>query len=286
MIVIAGSMVVLGCVLAGFMWSGGHVGALIHPAEFVTIGGAALGALIMMSPKKVLGDLMRGVMQTMKGAPFGKDAYKELFAVLYDMLSVARRDGMLGLEAHVSDPHQSPLFSKYPKIAHNHHVVDFICNAFSPVIEGTADAEQLQSLLETDLKVIDEEHHAPIGVLSKTADALPGFGIVAAVLGIVITMGAIDGPVEEIGHKVGAALVGTFLGILASYGFLGPLVGRMEFQGAAELAYFRTIASTILGFVQGMPPKVAIEQARRGVGSDVRPTRQELDEMFKSAEAS
>ena len=286
MIVIVGCVVVLGCVLAGFIWSGGHVGALIHPAEFVTIGGAALGALIVMSPKKVLGDLMRGVMGTLKGAPFGKDAYKELFAVLYDMLSVARRDGMLGLESHVSDPHQSPLFSKYPKIAHNHHAVDFICNAFSPVIEGTADAEQLRSLLETDLKVIDEEHHAPVGVLSKTADALPGFGIVAAVLGIVITMGAIDGPVEEIGHKVGAALVGTFLGILASYGFLGPLVGRMEFQGTAELAYFRTIASTILGFVQGMPPKVAIEQARRGVGSEVRPTRQELDEMFKSAEAS
>ncbi|HEV7225233.1 MAG TPA: flagellar motor stator protein MotA [Pirellulales bacterium] len=286
MIVIVGCVVVLGCVLAGFIWSGGHVGALIHPAEFVTIGGAALGALIVMSPKKVLGDLMRGVMQTLKGTPFSKDAYKELFAVLYDMLSVARRDGMLGLETHVSDPHQSPLFAKYPKIAHNHHVIDFICNAFSPVIEGTADADQLRSLLETDLKVIDEEHHAPIGVLSKTADALPGFGIVAAVLGIVITMGAIDGPVEEIGHKVGAALVGTFLGILASYGFFGPLVGRMEFQGAAELAYFRTIASTILGFVQGMPPKVAIEQARRGVGSEVRPTRQELDEMFKSAEAS
>lgn len=286
MIVIVGCVVVLACVLAGFIWSGGHVGALIHPAEVVTIGGAALGALIVMSPKKVLGDLLRGVLQAVKGTPFNKQAYRDLFALLYDLLSLARRDGMLGLESHVSDPHHSPLFNKYPAIARNHHVIEFICGAFSPVIEGTADADQLASLLETDLKVIEEEHHAPVGVLAKTADALPGFGIVAAVLGIVITMGAIDGPVEEIGHKVGAALVGTFLGILASYGFFAPLVGRMEFLGAAETAFFRAIASAVLGFVNNLPPKVAIEQARRGVGSDVRPTRQELETLFKSAEAA
>ncbi|HEX7446396.1 MAG TPA: motility-associated protein, partial [Pirellulales bacterium] len=232
MIVIVGCVVVTGCVLAGFVWSGGHIGALIHPAEIVTIGGASMGALIMMSPKKVLGDLARGVMQAMKGAPFNKNAYRDLFGLLYDIMQVARRDGMLGLESHVSDPHQSTIFNKYPKLAANHHVVEFICGALSPVIEGTANAEQLEALLETELRVIEEEHHAPISVLSKTADALPGFGIVAAVLGIVITMGAIDGPVEEIGHKVGAALVGTFLGILASYGFFAPMVGRMEFQGA------------------------------------------------------
>ncbi|HJT34137.1 MAG TPA: flagellar motor stator protein MotA [Pirellulales bacterium] len=283
MIVIAGCVVVLGCVLAGFTWSGGHVGALIHPAEIVTIGGAALGALIMMSPKKVLGDLVRGVLQAMKGTPFNKNAYRDLFGLLYDIMSVARRDGMLGLESHVSDPHQSTIFNKYPRLASNHHVIEFICGALSPIIEGTANPDQLEALLETELRVIEEEHHAPISVLSKTADALPGFGIVAAVLGIVITMGAIDGPVEEIGHKVGAALVGTFLGILASYGFFGPLVGRMEFQGAAELAFFRSIASAVLAFVRDLPPKVAIEQARRGVGSEVRPTRSELDELFKAA---
>lgn len=286
MIVIVGCMVVTGCVLAGFTWAGGHIGALIHPSEILTIGGASLGALIVMSPKKVIGDLVRGVLQTLKGTPFGKETYRELFGVLYQLLSVARRDGLLGLESHISDPHQSPIFSKYPRIAHNHHIVDFICGALSPVIEGTANADQLESLLTTELRVLDEEHHAPIGVLSKTADALPGFGIVAAVLGIVITMGAIDGPVEEIGHKVGAALVGTFLGILASYGFFAPLAGRMEFQGAAELAFFRTIAAAVLGSVRDLPPKVAIEQARRGVASEVRPTRQELDELFKTAEAA
>ncbi|HVX10057.1 MAG TPA: flagellar motor stator protein MotA [Pirellulales bacterium] len=286
MIVIVGCMVVTGCVLAGFTWAGGHIGALIHPSEVLTIGGASLGALIIMSPKKVLIDLVRGILQVLKGSPFNKEAYKQLFAVLYELLSVARRDGLLGLESHISDPHQSPIFSKYPKIAHNHHVVDFICGALSPVIEGTANADQLESLLETELKVLEEEHHAPVGVLSKTADGLPGFGIVAAVLGIVITMGAIDGPVEEIGHKVGAALVGTFLGILASYGFFAPLAGKMEFEGHAELGFFRTIAAAILGSVRDLPPKVAIEQARRGVSSEMRPTRQELDEMFKSAEAA
>ena len=286
MIVIVGCMVVLGCVLAGFTWAGGHIGALIHPSEILTIGGASLGALIVMSPKKVLGDLVRGVMQTLKGTPFNKEAYGELFGVLYQLLSVARRDGLLGLESHISDPHQSPIFSKYPRIAHNHHIVDFICGALSPVIEGTANADQLEALLETELKVLEDEHHAPVGVLTKTADALPGFGIVAAVLGIVITMGAIDGPVEEIGHKVGAALVGTFLGILASYGFFAPLAGRMEFQGAAELAFFRTIGAAVLGSVRDLPPKVAIEQARRGVTSEMRPSRQELDELFKAADAA
>ena len=135
------------------------------------------------------------------------------------------------LEAHVTNPHQSDIFRKYPRIVNNHHVTDFICGGLSPIIEGIAKPEQLPALMDAELKVIEDEHHAPLGVLQKTADALPGFGIVAAVLGIVITMGAIDGPVEEIGHKVGAALVGTFLGILMSYGFIGPLAGRMEFLG-------------------------------------------------------
>ena len=136
------------------------------------------------------------------------------------------------------------------------------------------------------MKVIEEEHHAPLSALTKTADGLPGFGIVAAVLGIVITMGAIDGPVEEIGHKVGAALVGTFLGILLSYGFIGPLAGRVESLGLEEMAFYRTIAAVILGFAEDVPPKVAIDQARRGVGTDRRPTRMELDQLFKTADAA
>ena len=284
--VIIGSVVVLGAVLAGFTWAGGHVGALLHPSEVVTIGGAALGALIVMSSKKVLVDLMRGILSAIKGSPYNKQLYREMFKLCYDLLRTARRDGLLALEPHVNNPETSEIVRKYPRMAANHHALEFLCGGLSPVAEGIAKPEQMPALLEAELKVIEEEHHAPLSVLSKTADGLPGFGIVAAVLGIVITMGAIDGPVEEIGHKVGAALVGTFLGILLSYGFLGPLAARMEFLGADEMAFFRTISSIVLAFINDCSPKVALEQARRGVGTEVRPTRTEMEELFREVDAS
>jgi len=280
MIVIVGCIVVIGAVLTGFTMAGGHFLALVHPSEIVTIGGAAMGALVVMSPKKVIIDLIKGVIQCVKGSPYNKTMYEELFKLLYDLFRYARREGLTALESHLADPHESSIFQKYPKIAHDHHAISFIGGALAPIIEGTAKPESLPHLLATELRVIEEEHHAPMGVLSKTADALPGFGIVAAVLGIVITMGAIDGPVEEIGEKVGAALVGTFLGILLSYGFFAPLAVRMEFLGESELAFFRTMKTIIEGFANDLPPKVAIEHARRGVGTEMRPTRERLDELF------
>ena len=164
--------------------------------------------------------------------------------------------------------------------------MEFTCGALSPVLEGTVKPDQLAGLLEADIKLVEVEHHGPLGVLSKTADAMPGFGIVAAVLGIVITMQAIDGPPEEIGEKVGAALVGTFLGILMCYGFVGPLAVKLEVLGAAEVAYFRTIATAVEGFVNDLAPKVVIDKARRGVASEFRPTRQQLEDMFKQVETS
>jgi chemotaxis protein MotA len=286
MVLLIGCAVVMGAVLAGFMISGGHVGALLHPAELLTIGGAALGALIMMSPNKVLMDLLRGIVSAFKGSPYNRRMYGELFAVSYHLLKVARRDGLLALDQHVNYPHESDIFKRYPLIAANHHAVEFLCGGLSLIVENSVTPEQLTELLESELKVIDEEHHAPLTVLSKTADALPGFGIVAAVLGIVITMGAINGPVEEVGHKVGAALVGTFLGILMSYGFIGPLAARMEFICAAEIAFFRTISSIVRTFANERPPKVVIEQARRSVGTEVRPDRAEITAMFAKLEAA
>ena len=286
MLVIAGCVTVLGCVLAGFVWSGGKIPALIHPAEILVIGGAALGAMMVMSPKKVLVDLLKGILQCFKGTPFNKGAYEELFKLLYDLFRLARREGLIALEVHVSNAHESEIFKKYPKISSNHHVTEFICGALSPIIEGTVKPDQLPILLETEMKVFEGEHHASVTALSKTADALPGFGIVAAVLGIVITMGAIDGPVEEIGEKVGAALVGTFLGILASYGFMGPLAARMEFLGASEMNFFRTIATVMQGFVNDLPPKIALDQARRGVATEYKMKRDELDKLFAEVEAS
>ncbi|MGA2254207.1 MAG: flagellar motor stator protein MotA [Thermoguttaceae bacterium] len=286
MLVIAGCVMVIGCVLAGFVWSGGKIPALIHPSEILVIGGAALGALMVMSPKKVLIDLIKGVLQCFKGTPFNKGAYEELFKLLYDLFRLARREGLIALEQHVSNSKESEIFRKYPRIASNHHVAEFICGALSPIIEGTVKPEQLPLLLDTELNVIEEEHHASVAALTKTADALPGFGIVAAVLGIVITMGSIDGPVDEIGEKVGAALVGTFLGILASYGFMGPLAARMDFLGAAEMNFFNTIAKVMQGFVNDLPPKVALDHARRGVATEYRMQREELDKLFAEVEAS
>src|SRR5688572_18949748 len=252
MIVIVGCIIVLSAVVGGFSMAGGHVGALIHPSEFVTIGGAALGGLIVSAPKKVLVDLVKGVLQSVKGSPFNKSAYEETFKCLYDLLRLARRDGMLALEPHISKPEESSVFSKYPKVQHNHHLLHFICGGLGPIVDATVKPEQIGELLEIELRIMGEEHHAPTHALQKMADALPGFGIVAAVLGIVITMGHIDGPPAEIGHKVGAALVGTFLGILLSYGFAAPLATRMEALGIQEMQFFKVIAGTIVGFANNL----------------------------------
>jgi chemotaxis protein MotA len=286
MIVIIGCVVVLGAVLTGFMMAGGQLMALVHPSEIVTIVGAATGAIIVMSPKKILVGLFRAILQSVKGTPYNKHAYEELFKVMYDLFRTARRDGLIALEAHVAQPAESGLFLKYPQITSNPHVTEFICSALSPVIEGAVKPDQLHKILDGEIHLLEEEHHGPLSVLLKTADALPGFGIVAAVMGIVVTMGAIDGPVEQVGEKVGAALVGTFLGILLSYGFLAPLSVRVEFLGAAELAFFRTIATTIEGFVCDAAPKVALENARRGVCSEFRPDRDRLDALLKEVEVS
>jgi chemotaxis protein MotA len=286
MLVVIGFIIVMGAVLGGFTIAGGHVGALIHPSELLTIGGAALGALLVMCPMKVLKDLVRCVIQAFKGTPYNKLAYEDMFKMMYEFCRLARREGMLALEPHLTDPHQSNIFNKYPRLAHNHHVIDFIRGALGPIVDGSVNPKQLPQLIDAELKSLEEEHHAPLSALNKTADALPGFGIVAAVLGIVITMGAIDGPVEEIGHKVGAALVGTFLGILLSYGFISPLAVKVEFLGVAELAYFRAIATIVQEFANDVTPKIAIELARRGLAQEVRPKQEELETMLKSLDTA
>ncbi len=285
MVAIVGMIVVVASVLGGFTMAGGSIGSLIHPSEIVTIGGAALGAMIVMSPFSVLMNLVKGLIGCLKGNPFNKVAYEQLFRLLYQLFRKARRDGLLALEPHLSNPHDSAIFNRYPKIASNHHVTEFIRGALGPMLDGSITPDQLASLLETEIHAAEEEHHAPMSVLSKTADGLPGFGIVAAVLGIVITMGHIGGPPEEIGHAVGAALVGTFLGILLSYGFIAPLVVTLEFQGHAEAGFLKAIAACVNGFVSNMPPKVAIESARRGLPSDVRPSPEQLEAMLKEVDS-
>jgi chemotaxis protein MotA len=282
MIVIFGFIVVLGAVLGGFTMAGGNVGALLHISEFIIIGGAATGSLIVMSPKKVLVDIFKGLLQTLKGSPYKRSNYEDLLKGLYEMFMLARRDGMIALEDHVANPAQSSILSKYPSVVNNHHAVEFIVNALRPLVDGRVKPDQLQALLDVELDAKEREHHAPVGVLAKTADALPGFGIVAAVMGIILTMGAIAGPPEEIGHKVAAALVGTFLGILLSYGFAHPLASNLEFIGVAEIGFLRCIATSVVGFANGHAPIMAVEVARRGLNSEVRPTADEMETMLKA----
>ncbi|MCC6418531.1 MAG: flagellar motor stator protein MotA [Gemmataceae bacterium] len=286
MVVIAGCVVVIGAVLVGFTMAGGTVAALVHVSEIVTIGGASLGALIVMSSKRVLRDLVRSMMQTVKGTPFDKAMYADLFKVLYALARVVRREGLIALEGHVTNPGQSAIFKKYPRLAQNHHVQDFLCDALALLVDGKAEKAQITAWLEEEVKVIEREHHAAVAVLTKTADGLPGFGIVAAVLGIVVTMQAIGGPVEEIGHKVGAALVGTFLGILLSDGFFAPMAGRMELLGEEEATFFRAISAAVVAISEGTSPKDVVLCVRRSIGTDCRPSQAELNQIFKEGDAA
>jgi chemotaxis protein MotA len=284
--VIGGGIFVIAAVLAGFMMSGGHIGALIHPSELVTIGGASLGALIIMSPMQVIKDLMRGVLQLAKGSPYDRRTYLDLFKILYGLTRVIHREGLVQLDSHVSNPGGSVHFQNSPRITGNHHATHFLCNALAQIVDGKTDSKQLVAGLEEEIRVNEREHHAAVSALSKTADALPGFGIVAAVLGIVVTMQAIGGPAEEIGHKVGAALVGTFLGILLSYGFFAPMAGRMEFLGEEETVFYRAVTSGVVAMNEGATPKDVIFRAARSVGTSSKPSPEELRVIFNERESA
>jgi len=282
MIIIIGTCVVLFSILGGFVIGGGHPAALLHLNELLIIGGGAVGAMIIMSPKKVLVDMAKGLIVCLKGAPHSRKAYEDLLKVLYEMFLLGRRNGMIALEEHVLEPKNSSIFKKYPHFSGNHHAVEFLCGSLRPIIDGKIKPDQLRLLLDVELERQETEHHAPANVLAKMGDSMPGFGIVAAVLGIVITMASISGPVEEIGEHVAAALVGTFLGILLAYGFINPLAVNMEFIGAAELDFTKCIAACVVGFANGMAPITAIELGRRGLASDLRPGAEELEKMLKS----
>jgi len=261
MIVILGVVIVFGSVIGGFVMAGGHPLALMHISEFVIICGAAIGSLVLMSPRKVLFDLIRQVTGTLKGSPYSKQSYDELFKALYELFMLGRRSGMVALEEHVMNPETSAIFTKYPAFLKNHHAIDFLCNGLRPIIDGKIKPDQLKLLLEIELTAMEEEHEKPVGV---------------------ITMASIAGPIEQIGEKVAAALVGTFLGIFLSYGFMNPLAVNMEFVNMAETAYIRCIAASVIGFANGMSPIMAVEVARRGLSSELKPSSDALETMLKA----
>lgn len=282
MLIIIGFLVVFFSVIGGFLMEGGHLLVLFQPAEFLIIGGAMIGSIIVSLPIKTLKSLVSQIKGTL-GSPPSKESYTNLLVMLYEIFQIARKDGLVALESHVEKPHESPVLSKYPEFLANHHLLDFFADTMRLIQSGVVPAHDLEALIDTDLEVHHEEVGKPPAALSKVGDSLPGLGIVAAVLGVVITMGAIGGPPEEIGHKVGAALVGTFLGILLCYGFVQPLASNMENVNFENTQCYQIIKHALMGFHKGMAPSIAVELGRRSISSAVRPGFIELEEACRQS---
>jgi len=272
--------------MGGYLMEHGKLGVLMQPAELVIIGGAALGTLLIANPLPVVMKIVQGLLGVIKGSGYTKAEYLETLKMLNDLFMVARKNGMVKLEEDVENPEKSAVFSKYPKFLANHHAVDFVCDTLRMSISGGVPPFDLDQMMEMDMDVHHHEMSVPVAALTTVADALPGLGIVAAVLGVVITMGSLGGPPEEIGHKVAAALVGTFLGILLCYGFLGPLGSFMSKLNDAETDYYRCLRQGVIAFVKGTAPALAVEFARRSIPADVRPSFKETEAACKGGGAA
>ena len=286
MFAIIGILVVLGAVAGGYTMEHGNFKVLVQPAELLIIGGAAAGTLLIANPLPVVMKIVHGLLGVLKGSAYTKASYLETLKMLSDLFMVARKSGLVKLEEDIEAPEKSAVFTKYPQFLANHHAVDFVCDTIRMSISGGVPAFDLDQMMEMDIDVHHHELSVPVGALSTVADALPGLGIVAAVLGVVITMGALGGPPEEIGHKVAAALVGTFLGILLCYGFLGPLGSFMTKVNDAETDYYRCLRQGVIAFVKGSPPALAVEFARRTIPADVRPSFKEMEAACKGGGAA
>jgi chemotaxis protein MotA len=274
---IIGIVVVFGCVLGGFLMEHGNVKVLIQPAEFITIAGAGLGTLLVANPLHILKGIASSLPAVLKGSKFTKAWYMDSLKMMYELFSRARRDGLVALESDTDDPEKSTIFSKYPAFLKDHHVLFFVCDTMRLVASNAVEAFELDQMVELDMDVHHHGSTQPVGALTTVADSLPGLGIVAAVLGIVITMGALGGPPEEIGRKVAAALVGTFLGILLCYGLIGPLAANMAKAVDDEHSYLYVLRVAMASFIKGTAPIMAVEVARRAIPGHVRPTFQELE---------
>jgi len=285
MFAIIGIVVVFGAIASGYIIEHGNLRVLIQPAELVTIAGAAIGTVLIANPLHILKQIAGGLGGVFGGSTYTKQAYVDSLKTMYELLNKARKDGLMVLEGDVEEPDKSPIFSKGPSVLKNHHVRDFVCDSLRMAITGV-DAFDLDQMLDLDLEVHHQQAALPTAALSSMADSLPGLGIVAAVLGIVITMGALGGPPEEIGKKVAAALVGTFLGILLCYGLVGPIAASMTKNADEEHAYLYVLRVLIVSFLKGTAPIMAVEVARRAVPGHVRPSFQELEQACRNRGAA
>ena len=276
---IIGIVVVFGCIVAGYLMEHGNLKVLMQPAELIIIGGAALGTVLISNPVHTLKQMISGLIGVFGSSKYSTERYVDSLKMMYEMLQKARKDGLMALEPDIEGPDKSALFSKYEDFASDHHAVAFLCDTMRMAISGGVEVFDLDQMLEADMDIHHHEASEPVSALTTMADSLPGLGIVAAVLGVVITMGALGGPPEEIGRKVAAALVGTFLGILLCYGLVGPLALRMGKMADDEHAFLQVLRVTMIAFLKGVAPIMAVEIGRRTVPSHVRPS-------FKAVEAA
>lgn len=286
MFAIIGIVVVLGAVLGGYLMEHGQLKVLLQPAELVIIGGAGLGTLLIANPLPTVIAIARGVLTVFKGSPITQSFYLETLKMLNDLFMQARKQGMVKLEEDIENPEKSQVFSKYPSFLANHHAVAFICDTLRMSISGGVPPFDLDQMMEMDMEVHHAEAAKPVSAMTTVADSLPGLGIVAAVLGVVITMQALGGPPEEIGHKVAAALVGTFLGILLCYGFLGPIASNLQKIYDAESDYLRCLRQGVIAFVKGSAPVLAVEFARRSIPGELRPSFKDFEAACRGSRAA
>ena len=282
MVIIIGFIIIMGGTIVGFMMAGGTIGLLIHPAEIVTIFGMLFGCAIIMAPISVLKGISSGLVNILKGAPYNKEDYEDLFKMMYELFQLGRRNGMIALEEHVMNPDGSSLFKKYDKFHSNQRAVDFFCDGLRPLVDGRLKPEQIGPLMDSGVKHIEHEKHAPVHVMHLVADSMPAFGIVAAVMGIINTMQYLS-DTNKVGKMIAAALSGTFLGIFLSYGVINPLAVNLHFYNDGEATYLKVIKASVVAFALGLPPLVACEIGRREIEHRFQPSASDLETMLKTA---
>jgi chemotaxis protein MotA len=280
---IIGFLGVTASVIGGYLMAGGPLPVLWQPAEVVVIGGAAIFSLIMANPGHVIKGLLPAILSALKGSGVNKKSYTDLLGLMASIFDTMRKEGVLGIEADLADPHKSARFNKYPRASHDHHLMETFTSALRLFVDGVVNAFDLERLLDTEIETHHEEALVFPAVVNKMSDSFPGLGIVAAVLGVIITMQHLDGPPQEIGRHVAAALVGTMLGILFCYGYAGPLASKIESVIRDQGGLVKCVKAGLVSFAGGAPPQVALEFARKSIPPSMRPTAAELEEIIKEA---
>lgn len=282
MFVIVGYVIVLGAVFGGFALAGGHLGSLVQPVELIMIGGSAAGSFLVSNTPTTLKATFKAIPSCLKGSRFNKGLYMDLLALMYEILSKVRKEGLMSIEGDVENPESSPIFGKYPSVTAHHHAVEFLTDYLRMMVGGNLNAFEIENLMDSEIETHHHEAHAPVSALARAADAMPAFGIVAAVMGVVHTMESVGIPPSELGKLIAAALVGTFLGILLSYGFVGPISTLLQQKSEEEAKMYLCMKAVLLASMSGYAPQVAVEFGRKVLYSHDRPTFIELEDDLKS----